>query len=87
MTGIQGNYDIGLEFSGEDLADSFRVMIASAQSTAGQKAPTESGLAPDAGRLPSLFAAVEQLGLKLDTRKVLVERIVVDRVEKVPIPN
>jgi uncharacterized protein (TIGR03435 family) len=35
-----------------------------------------------------LFEAIqEQLGLKLEQRKVLLERVVIDHVERVPIEN
>ena len=38
--------------------------------------------------LPSLFAALrESLGLKLEARKVPVEVLVIDHVERVPTPN
>jgi uncharacterized protein (TIGR03435 family) len=35
----------------------------------------------------SIFAAVQQLGLKLDSRKLPIDLIVVDSVEKTPTEN
>jgi uncharacterized protein (TIGR03435 family) len=86
MTGIQGNYEIPLTFSGEGLAESHRMMIARVERDQAAKAQA-GGPAPDSTPMPSIFQAVEQLGLKLEPRKVPVEYIIVDKAEKVPTEN
>jgi uncharacterized protein (TIGR03435 family) len=87
MTGIAGNFDITLDFSGEGLTENLRSSIAMAARERSAKPPAEGGPAPDGTPVPSLFAAVEQLGLKLEPRKVPVEYIIVDKAEKVPTEN
>ena len=63
MTGLQGPYNVHLEW-----------------------APETSGA--DAPNGPSVYTAVqEQLGLKLESRKGLLEVLVVDHAEKAPLPN
>lgn len=60
-TGIDGSYDIRLEYARDGDTDS---------------------------ALPSIFTALqEQLGLKLESRKVPVEMLVIDSVERVPAEN
>ncbi|MBS1855637.1 MAG: TIGR03435 family protein [Acidobacteria bacterium] len=80
-TGLTGTYDIQVEFSPEGIG-------------LGPKGPTPSeagGGNPaevprDSG--PTLFTALQsQLGLKLTSRKGPVDRLVVERVEKMPTGN
>jgi uncharacterized protein (TIGR03435 family) len=86
MTELKGNYQIALDIPMEEL-----MAIAK-----------RSGMVPgmggggDAGRAPaeaadpsggSLFATVQQLGLKLEARKSPIEHIVIDHVEKMPTEN
>jgi uncharacterized protein (TIGR03435 family) len=76
MTEIQGHFDITLNVTRGDLA--------------GMRLPSD-GAAPDA--LPensassSMFAAMQELGLKLESRNVSIQHIVVDSAEKVPTGN
>jgi uncharacterized protein (TIGR03435 family) len=88
-TGLTGKYDYGFAFDATGLAGEFRPPAASAPSaqTAGAATapPAFDASAPSA---PSLFTAVQQeLGLRLDQKKVTIELLVVDRVEKVPSEN
>lgn len=79
QTGIQGEYDLKLEYTREGLPMP-RGMPAPPP---GMMPPAEGG---EAG--PSIFTAVqERLGLKLDARKGPVDLIVVDSAEKTPTEN
>jgi len=71
-TGLTAKYDFGFAFDPTGLS--------------GAAAPPAFDAAPTGA--PSLFTAVQQeLGLRLDQKKVTVELIVVDRVEKAPSEN
>lgn len=74
-TGLEGNFDIVLDFSKEDMADLRRGM----QVTSG------AASAPD-GK-PSIFTAVRGLGLELKPAKVTIKSLVVDSVDRNPTPN
>jgi uncharacterized protein (TIGR03435 family) len=118
MTGMQGDYDIALDISPEELVGMKRAFAAGrgpggpgsggpgpdGHVTAGQgpvgpgpagpgaagpggRGPGDSGPAPESAPSASIFTAVQQLGLKLESRKAPVEYIVVDKAEKVPTEN
>ena len=74
-TGLKGRYNFKLMWSQEEP----------------RSTPAVAGEVPvqaDPSGAPSIFTAVqEQLGLKLEARRALVEVIVMDRAEKVPIEN
>ena len=68
-TGLTGNYDYRLSFSGTGL---------NANANANQ----------DPTGLPDLFGALEQqLGLKLDKKKLLINVVIVDHADRVPAEN
>jgi uncharacterized protein (TIGR03435 family) len=71
MTGLQGNYDLKLDWVPE--------------SRASGDSKNAAGDNPSGPTL--VDALQEQLGLKLETRKAPIEIIVVDHVEKVPTEN
>jgi uncharacterized protein (TIGR03435 family) len=72
-TGLPGKYDFTLEFQGS-------------MGPGGAFPPATSDV-PDVVA-PSLFTAVEaQLGLKLDTKKALLDVLVIDHIDKVPTMN
>jgi uncharacterized protein (TIGR03435 family) len=50
-------------------------------------AAVPSDAASDPGGSSSLFQAVQSMGLKLESRKALVEQLVIDHVEKTPTEN
>lgn len=74
-TGIQGTYNFSLEFL---LAD---------PTAMGSGTTADTGPAPDSAPAPTLFNALQQLGLNLEARKEPVELLVVDHAEKVPTEN
>jgi uncharacterized protein (TIGR03435 family) len=75
MTDIQGHFDITLDVSREDLA--------------GMNLPTDSASAdtPENKAASSVFAAMQELGLKLEPRRAPIQHIVIDSAEKVPSGN
>jgi uncharacterized protein (TIGR03435 family) len=90
MTGIKGNYDASLEIS---LAE-----IAAMARAAGANIPAGApGGAGAAGNVPvasdpggggsSVTDAVQSMGLKLESRKAMVDQFIVDHVEKTPTEN
>ena len=89
MTGIKGNYDASLEISLSEL-------IAMARA-AGADIPTGApggpgGNAPAVASDPggggsSLMDAVQSMGLKLESRKAVVDQFIVDHIEKAPTEN
>ena len=89
MTGLTGNYQVAISFSMADL-----INMARAQGVAVPNLPAEAGAAAlpsdaasDPGGFSSLFQAVESMGLKLESRKAVVEQLVIDHVEKTPTEN
>jgi uncharacterized protein (TIGR03435 family) len=79
MTGLKGYYDFTLTFSPENNTRPFGI-------------PGDTGNpvgnAPDRVAPPSIFAALQdQLGLKLESRKMPVDVLVVDKANKVPTEN
>ena len=74
-TGLTGRYDFDLEYSRDD---SNGMMLA---------APAGGALPAAAEPGVSIFASIQQLGLKLDAQKLPMKTIVVDRAEKVPTGN
>jgi uncharacterized protein (TIGR03435 family) len=79
---LKGTYDFEMEFSPED----FRAMMVRSAIAAGVMLPPEAMKALEASG-DSLFAAVQALGLRLDSRKAPIDVLVVDSVLKVPTEN
>jgi uncharacterized protein (TIGR03435 family) len=90
MTGIKGNYDASLEIGLAEI-----IALARAQ---GANIPVGApGGAGAAGNVPvasdpggggsSVTDAVQSMGLKLESRKAMVEQFIVDHVEKTPTEN
>jgi uncharacterized protein (TIGR03435 family) len=75
MTEIQGTYDIDFDANPADL-DGLRRMSAGAEVGAGGDSP-----------FPSIFAAVQGLGLKLESRKAPIEHLMIDSLLKDPTEN
>jgi uncharacterized protein (TIGR03435 family) len=88
MTELKGNYQLALELSTQDLMTAARAAgVAVPMGRGGGDAarqPADAASDPSGG---SIFAAVQQLGLKLDARKAPIDLIVIDQVQKTPTEN
>jgi len=82
MTSVEGKYDISLEVSLEDMASMKRGMAAMHGAGMMMGGRGGDGPAPDSTPAPSIFSAVQKLGLKLDSRKAPIDMLVVDKAEK-----
>lgn len=74
-TGLPGKFDIALPVS-------MGVIMPGAQETGADGSPVESD-----SSMASLFTAIHDLGLKLDSDKVPLKCIVVDKAKKIPTEN
>lgn len=83
MTDLKGAYDVTLDVTTED----YRAMLIHAAVAAGVSLPPEALRLLDGASLPSLFEAVQKVGLKLDARKAPLDMIVVDDARKTPTDN
>ena len=82
-TGLQGKYDVTFTFASDSSAAE-RVPAPMPSSSASDP----GGLVPSADVGLTLFGALEhQLGLRLDRRKVTVDKFVIDHAEKTPSEN
>lgn len=83
-TDLKGTYEVVLTYvpdQSESMYAQLAQMRADAAETAGA-APV-----PEANAGPTLFQAVEKLGLKLEAKNLPVEVLVIDQANKVPIEN
>ena len=87
MTELKGNYQVALDLALEDLKNVARkfgaAMPGAAPSSDAGKLPSDAVSDPSG----SVFATVQQLGLKLEPRKLPLDLIVVDHIEKTPTEN
>ena len=82
MTNVEGQYDISLQVSMEDMAGMKRGTIGGGMMMMHQGGG-DGGRAPEAGTpAPSIFSAVQKLGLKLDSRKAPLNILIVDAAKK-----
>ena len=92
MTGIKGNYDATIEISLQEiiqLARAAGTLPADVQLPGGPAGPRNGpAVASDPGSGgTSVTDAVNSMGLKLESRKAVVEQFVVDHIEKAPTEN
>ena len=83
MTDLKGAYDVTLDVTQED----YRAMLIRAAVAAGVSLPPEALRLLDGASTPSLFEAVQKVGLRLDARKAPLDMIVVDEGRKTPTEN
>ena len=88
LTELKGTYQVALDLSMEDLRNAARSFGVMAPGVGGGRggARSPADAASDPAGL-SIFAAVQQLGLKLDPRKTPLDLIVIDHLEKTPTEN
>jgi uncharacterized protein (TIGR03435 family) len=95
MTGIQGNYDATIDLSLSEIIAMARAAGVDIPAGGAAGAP---GAAAGPGNLPvasdpgggggtSLADAVQSMGLKLESRKAMVDQLIVDHIEKTPTEN
>jgi uncharacterized protein (TIGR03435 family) len=86
MTELKGNYQVVLDISQEDIRNVMRSIGAAMPAGAGGAA---AGGAADTASEPgsSILTSVQQLGLKLEARKMPLDMIVIDHLEKLPTEN
>lgn len=89
MTGIKGNYDSSLEISlAEILALARAAGMIAAGPGIGPGAPGNGpAVASDPGGGTSVMDAVQSMGLKLESRKAVVQELIVDHIERTPTEN
>jgi uncharacterized protein (TIGR03435 family) len=89
MTELTGNYQVALDLSMEDMKNVARasgmggMMMMGAAAGGASTAPSDTASEPTS----SIFATIQQLGLKLESRKAPIELLVIDHVEKMPTEN
>lgn len=82
-TDLAGTYDFALEITAED----YQAMLIRAAVTAGLTLPPGALRLLDGATLPSLFDAIQKVGLKRDARKAPLDLVVVDNVRRTPTEN
>jgi uncharacterized protein (TIGR03435 family) len=89
QTGLTGAYRIPLELSQEDLMAMMMAKVAAAGITLPTPLPGQAaaGQAATPSSNSSIFNTVQKLGLKLESRNLPVDTIVVDSAEKTPTEN
>uniref|UniRef100_Q02D17 Uncharacterized protein n=1 Tax=Solibacter usitatus (strain Ellin6076) TaxID=234267 RepID=Q02D17_SOLUE len=88
MTELKGEYQVGIDLSMEDLRNVARASgMGGAMMLAGA-GPAPGGAPAEASDpTSSIFTSVAQLGLKLEPRKLPIDLIIVDHLEKLPTDN
>jgi uncharacterized protein (TIGR03435 family) len=86
MTELKGNYKVAIDLALEDMMNAVKAAGVTLPPGAfggltGAPAATPSAADPSGH---SIFRSVEQLGLKLDSRKTPVDQIVIDHLERMP---
>jgi uncharacterized protein (TIGR03435 family) len=95
MTELKGNYQIALDLSMADMMNAGKAagfamapggMMPPPPGLDGGRTPVPTSASPDATP-SSIFANVQQLGLKLEPRKTPATTLIIEHAEKAPIEN
>jgi len=85
MTETTAKYDMALDLSMQDLMNAARAAGAAVPGGGEGGSAAEAASDPSGGG--SIFNAIQALGLKLEPRKIALNRVVIDSVEKTPTEN
>jgi uncharacterized protein (TIGR03435 family) len=87
MTELKGNYQVALDIPLQPIFNNARAagLGIPAGGLRGEPGRPVEATEPSGGG--SIFASVQQLGLRLDSRKAPIETVVIDHVEKMPTEN
>ncbi len=88
-TGLTANYDVALDVSMEEIMKMARqagMAVPMGPGGGGGDASKPADAASDPSGA-SIFATIQQLGLKLEPKKGAIERLIVDHIEKAPTEN
>ena len=80
MTGLEGTYDLNLEFTPED----YRVLLIRSAVYAGVTLPPEALMFLQGASDESIFKGLQTVGLKLEQRKAPLEVLLIDSMTKTP---
>lgn len=86
MTELKGNYQVAVDLTLDVLVNLARAAGVVAPGLGARGEPGRPADASDPGG-SSVFASVQQLGLRLESRRAPVEFVVIDHVEKMPTEN
>lgn len=79
LTGLEGLYDVSLDFAPDTTLGPGMTKLSVEAAASGAGAETAAG--------PSIFTAIQQLGLKLDARKAPVDMLIVESAARAPLEN
>ena len=83
MTGLEGTYDVALQFTPED----YRVLLIRSAVYAGVTLPPEALMFLQGASDEAIFKGLQNVGLKLEQRKAPIEVLLVDSMNKAPTDN
>ena len=83
QTNLSGFYDVSMEITAED----FRAMLIRVALAGGVVLPPQAQQFADSSATPSLFEAIDKLGLRLKTRRMPMDVLVVDEIRRTPTDN
>jgi uncharacterized protein (TIGR03435 family) len=85
QTGLTATYDVAVDLSEDDAMNVAKAVVMNGPMGALVNEGPGAGLTDPAGS--SIFASVQNLGLKLEPRRLPLDLLVVDHIEKAPTAN